>query len=44
MHCWRHLFDAMDSTQSDAISAGGEFVLDEDGDCQWDGAWTYADV
>ena len=25
----------------DAISAGGEFVLDEDGDCQWDGAWTY---
>lgn len=25
----------------DAINAGGEFVLDEDGDCQWDGAWTY---
>ena len=25
----------------DAISAGGEFVLDEDGNCQWDGAWTY---
>ena len=25
----------------DAISAGGEFVLDEDGHCQWDGAWTY---
>ena len=25
----------------DAISAGGEFVLDDDGDCQWDGAWTY---
>ncbi len=25
----------------DAISAGGEFVLDEDGDCQWDGVWTY---
>ena len=25
----------------DAISAGGEFVLDSDGECQWDGAWTY---
>ncbi|MGB2268385.1 MAG: hypothetical protein ACPH5T_06680 [Candidatus Poseidoniaceae archaeon] len=25
----------------DAISAGGEFVLDEDGNCQWDGAWAY---
>ena len=25
----------------DAISAGGEFILDEDGHCQWDGAWTY---
>jgi len=25
----------------DAINAGGEFVLDGDGDCQWDGAWTY---
>ena len=25
----------------DAISAGGEFILDEDGDCQWDGAWSY---
>ena len=25
----------------DAISAGGEFVLDPDGECQWDGAWTY---
>jgi len=25
----------------DAISAGGEFVLDEDGNCQWNGAWTY---
>ena len=25
----------------DAISAGGEFILDEDGECQWDGAWTY---
>ena len=25
----------------DAINAGGEFILDEDGDCQWDGAWTY---
>ena len=25
----------------DAVNAGGEFVLDGDGDCQWDGAWTY---
>lgn len=25
----------------DAINAGGEFVLDSDGECQWDGAWTY---
>ena len=25
----------------DAINAGGEFVLDGNGDCQWDGAWTY---
>ena len=25
----------------DAISAGGEFILDSDGECQWDGAWTY---
>ncbi|MGB1437898.1 MAG: hypothetical protein ACPG7Q_07100 [Candidatus Poseidoniaceae archaeon] len=25
----------------DAINAGGEFILDGDGDCQWDGAWTY---
>ena len=25
----------------DAISAGGEFVLAEDGECQWNGAWTY---
>ena len=25
----------------DAISAGGEFILDEDGECQWEGAWTY---
>ncbi|MGB2425533.1 MAG: hypothetical protein ACPIBN_04780 [Candidatus Poseidoniaceae archaeon] len=25
----------------DAINAGGEFILDEDGDCQWEGAWTY---
>ena len=25
----------------DAINAGGEFVLDGDGDCQWDGSWTY---
>ena len=25
----------------DAINAGGEFILDEDGHCQWDGAWTY---
>ncbi len=25
----------------DAISAGGEFVLDADGECQWNGAWTY---
>lgn len=28
----------------DAISAGGEFVLDGDGDCQWEGAWTYDPV
>ena len=28
----------------DAISAGGEFVLDSDGECQWDGAWTYDPV
>lgn len=25
----------------DAINAGGEFILDGDGDCQWEGAWTY---
>ena len=25
----------------DAISAGGKFILDSDGECQWDGAWTY---
>ncbi len=25
----------------DAINAGGEFVLDSDGECQWDGAWAY---
>jgi hypothetical protein len=25
----------------DAIKAGGEFILDEDGECQWDGEWTY---
>ena len=25
----------------DAINAGGEFVLDGDGECQWEGAWTY---
>ncbi|MGB1798146.1 MAG: hypothetical protein ACPHM4_02570 [Candidatus Poseidoniaceae archaeon] len=25
----------------DAINAGGEFILDGDGDCQWDGAWMY---
>ena len=25
----------------DAISAGGEFILDSDGECQWDGAWSY---
>ena len=25
----------------DAVSAGGEFILDSDGECQWDGAWTY---
>lgn len=25
----------------DAISAGGEFILDADGECQWNGAWTY---
>ena len=25
----------------EAINAGGEFILDEDGHCQWDGAWTY---
>ena len=24
-----------------AIDAGGEFILDEDGECQWEGAWTY---
>ena len=28
----------------DAISAGGEFILDSDGECQWDGAWTYDPV
>jgi len=28
----------------DAINAGGEFVLDSDGECQWDGAWTYDPV
>ena len=25
----------------DAINAGGEFILDSDGECQWDGAWAY---
>jgi len=25
----------------DAINAGGEFILDSDGECQWDGVWTY---
>ena len=24
-----------------AIEAGGEFVLDANGECQWDGAWSY---
>ncbi|MGB2507645.1 MAG: hypothetical protein ACPIFP_07990, partial [Candidatus Poseidoniaceae archaeon] len=24
-----------------AIDAGGEFVLDANGDCQWEGAWSY---
>ena len=24
-----------------AIEAGGEFILDANGDCQWDGAWSY---
>tara|TARA_B100001113_G_scaffold314130_1_gene279545 strand:+ start:5291 stop:7294 length:2004 start_codon:yes stop_codon:yes gene_type:complete len=24
-----------------AMNAGGEFILDSDGECQWDGAWTY---
>ena len=28
----------------DAISAGGEFILDSDGECQWEGAWTYDSV
>ena len=28
----------------DAISAGGEFILDSDGECQWEGAWTYDPV
>ncbi len=27
-----------------AIEAGGEFILDENGICQWDGAWTYDSV
>lgn len=27
-----------------AIEAGGEFILDESGICQWDGAWTYDPV
>lgn len=27
-----------------AIEAGGEFILDENGFCQWDGAWTYDPV
>ena len=26
---------------ADALAAGGEFVLDADGECQWSGAWTY---
>jgi hypothetical protein len=25
----------------DAEAAGGEFILDENGDCQWNGAWAY---
>ena len=28
----------------DAISAGGEFILDSDDECQWEGAWTYDPV
>ena len=28
----------------DAEAAGGEFILDANGDCQWDGAWTYDPV
>jgi hypothetical protein len=27
-----------------AIEAGGEFVLDENNQCQWDGVWTYEPV
>lgn len=27
-----------------AIEAGGEFILDENGFCQWDGVWTYDPV
>jgi hypothetical protein len=25
----------------DAVAAGGEFVLDSDGECVWSGAWTF---
>ena len=28
----------------DAINAGGEFILDSENVCQWDGAWTYDPV
>ena len=27
----------------EAEAAGGEFVLDADGECQWSGAWTFVD-
>jgi len=27
----------------EALADGGEFILDSDGDCQWSGAWTFAD-
>jgi hypothetical protein len=28
----------------DAEAAGGEFILDENGDCQWSGSWAYDPV
>ena len=27
----------------EALRDGGEFILDSDGECQWSGAWTFAD-